>query len=239
VRTFLLDIEGTTTPMSFVHDVLFPYALKRLGPFVRDAWDSVGLATIAAGLAAEHAVDVAKRERVPAWSGSSRDDAIASAVAYCEWLMDRDRKSPALKQLQGLIWDRGYDAGDLRGVVFPDVPPAFRRWQAQGRMIAIYSSGSELAQRRLFATTEYGDLTPFIVRFFDTSVGAKVEQASYTRIAAALGLPPGDICFISDLVRELRAARDAGLEVRLAVRPGNAPQDGEHAIAPVVTFENL
>jgi enolase-phosphatase E1 len=239
VRALLLDIEGTTTPLSFVHDVLFPYARARLVSFVRTAWGSPAIGGIVDGLAAEHAADAATGEALPAWRASTSGEAIESATVYCQWLMDRDRKSPALKELQGLIWDRGYEAGELRGVVFHDVPPAFRRWRAEGRTIAIYSSGSELAQRRLFATTEHGDLTPFITRFFDTAIGAKVEAASYTKIAAALRLPAADICFVSDLVRELSPARLAGFEVRLAVRPGNAPQEGAPTFTAVPAFDNL
>lgn len=242
MRAILLDIEGTTTPLSFVHDVLFPYARARLAPFVRELYgpaEAGRYSAIAAALAAERAADAATGERPPAWRTATRDETIASALAYCEWLMDRDRKSPALKQIQGLIWDRGYDAGELRGLVFPDVPPAFRRWQAQGRTIAIYSSGSELAQRRLFATTGHGDLTPFIARFFDTAVGAKVEAESYRKIAAALGLPPGEACFVSDVVRELSPAREAGFQVRLAVRPGNEAQEHAGSFTAVAAFDDL
>jgi enolase-phosphatase E1 len=238
-RALLLDIEGTTTPLSFVHDVLFPYARERLEAFLRDRGNSGVVGGIVAALSAERAAGEAGTERPPAWRASSDDEATASAIAYCRWLMDHDRKSPALKQLQGLIWDRGYDTGELHGVVFPDVPPAFQRWRAEGRTIAIYSSGSELAQRRLFATTAYGDLTPFIARFFDTAVGPKVEAESYRQIAAALGTAPADICFVSDVARELRPAREAGFDVRLAVRPGNAPREETDLFTPVAVFDKL
>jgi enolase-phosphatase E1 len=237
VRAILLDIEGTTTPLSFVHDVLFPYARARLAPFIRQSWRTGVLQNTVNELAVEHAADVAAGERPPGWHTSTSEDSIASAAAYCAWLMDRDRKSPALKQLQGLIWDRGYDAGELHGVVYSDVLPAFRRWRDEGRAIAIYSSGSELAQRRLFATTEFGDLTPFISRFFDTSIGGKSDPASYARIAAALGQAPGDVCFISDVTRELAAARSAGLEVCLSIRPGNTPQADADRFERVTTFQ--
>ena len=244
VRAILLDIEGTTTPLSFVHDVLFPYARLRVEPFIREHWATPALPGIVAGLAKEHAADSAADDRPPAWLASTDEETIRSAVAYCRWLIDRDgkpgaRKSPALKHLQGLIWDRGYDQGELHGVVFSDVPPAFRRWRDDGRTIAIYSSGSELAQRRLFATTEFGDLTPFIARFFDTAVGAKAEPASYARIASAMTLATGSVCFISDVTRELAAAREAGFEVRLSVRPGNPPQEGAAAFEEVVSFDDL
>jgi enolase-phosphatase E1 len=246
VRAILLDIEGTTTPLSFVHDVLFPYARARLAPFIRESWNAPAIRGIAAALAAAHAADLeqhlsdpAGHEPPPAWRAATDDEVRASVLAYCRWLMDRDRKSPALKELQGRIWDHGYEAGELRGVVFPDVPPAFRRWRAEGRTIAIFSSGSELAQRRLFSTTAHGDLTPFIARFFDTAVGAKVERDSYGRIASLLGMPAAEVCFVSDVVSELEAAGDAGMEVRLAVRPGNQPQHDAHSFAPIAVFDQL
>ena len=153
--------------------------------------------------------------------------------------MDRDRKSPGLKLLQGLIWEAGYRAGELRGQVYPDVPPAIRRWRAAGLRVAIYSSGSELAQRRLFESTEHGDLTPLLSGFFDTGVGAKVASDSYARIAAALDVPPAAILFVSDVTRELTAAREAGLQVVLSIRPGNSAQPGSEAFERIESFDEL
>jgi methylthioribulose 1-phosphate dehydratase/enolase-phosphatase E1 len=126
--------------------------------------------------------------------------------------------------LQGLIWEDGYQAGELRGEVWDDVPVAMRQWRKEGKSIGIYSSGSEQAQRLLFASTTAGDLTPLIAAFFDTRVGAKIESQSYTRIAEALGESPSSILFVSDVTAELHAARTAGLDVVLSIRPGNAPQ---------------
>ena len=130
---------------------------------------------------------------------------------YVEWLMDRDRKSPGLKLLQGRIWEGGYRAGVLKGEVFSDVPPALQRWRDAGLDVAIYSSGSELAQRLIFGSTAYGDLTRFISRFFDTAVGAKGAPASYRRIAAELGRAPDRLLFISDVTTELDAASAGGM----------------------------
>ena len=187
-------------------------------------------------LAAEYAADSDVGATPPAWSVPPD---IPSVDAYALWLMDRDRKSPGLKELQGLIWKRGYRAGDLRGELFPDVPPAFTRWRARGLRIAIYSSGSVLAQRLLFSTTPFGDLTSAIDAFFDTGVGAKVQRESYTRIAAALGARPDAILFVSDVLAELYAARDAGLRPALSVRPGNTPTADVGAIPVVRSFEEL
>jgi enolase-phosphatase E1 len=129
-----------------------------------------------------------------------------------------------LKRLQGYVWERGYRSGELRGVVFPDIPATMKTWRAGGVGIAIYSSGSVLAQRRLFESLAEGDLTPLISAFFDTSVGPKMSPDSYRAICRALGREPREMVFISDLTKELEAARNAGLAVRLSIRPGNAPQ---------------
>ncbi len=224
IRAVLLDIEGTTTPIAFVHDVLFGFARDRLRAFLHDHASSPEVDAVRHELAAEHADDVRGGEAPPPWPGAPAG--LEAMAAYALWLMDRDRKSPGLKALQGLIWEEGYHAGLLRGEVFDDVPAALRRWHETGVTVAIYSSGSELAQRRLFQSTRHGDLTPFISGFFDTAVGPKVERESYTRIAVALRRRPGEILFVSDVARELEAARAAGLAVVLAVRPGNAPQAG-------------
>jgi enolase-phosphatase E1 len=225
VRAVLLDIEGTTTPMAFVHEVLFPFARTRLAEYLSGHWREPGTDEIREKLADEHAADRARGEQPPVLVTADETDAVRSAAAYAAWLMDRDRKSPGLKQLQGLIWEDGYRAGALRGQVFADVPAAIRRWAAAGVRIGIYSSGSEQAQRRLFESTEHGDLTPVIEAFFDTAVGAKVEAPSYGRIAAALNCPSSQILFVSDVPKELTAAREAGMAVALSLRPGNPPVD--------------
>jgi enolase-phosphatase E1 len=138
--------------------------------------------------------------------------------------MDRDRKSQGLKLLQGQIWEQGYRSGELRGQVFHDVAQRLRRWRAERLDIAIYSSGSTLAQRRLFESLPEGDLTPLIAGFFDTAVGPKTSPASYIAICHALGRKPHEMLFVSDVTAELDAARSAGLHVLLSVRPGNLPQ---------------
>jgi enolase-phosphatase E1 len=227
VRTVLLDIEGTTTPIAFVHEVLFPFARLHLAEWLSGRGDEADRESVGRKLDLERAAD----PDVP--------DSIDSRVAYARWLMDQDRKSPALKELQGLIWERGYQAGQLRGIVFDDVPPAIRGWRMDGYDVAIYSSGSELAQRRLFQSVPQGDLTPLISRFFDTRVGAKKDPESYRAIARALGGPASLVLFLSDVVSELEAAREAGCHVALTVRPGNAPQPRGDRYPTIASFAEV
>jgi enolase-phosphatase E1 len=215
IRSVLLDIEGTTTPIAFVYDVLFPYARARLPQLLRDRAASPEVRAAIDRLRSEWADDSAAGRNPPAWSD---DD---SAGAYALWLMDQDRKSPGLKTLQGLVWDAGYRSGALQGEVFSDVPAALTAWRRDGLEIAIYSSGSVLAQRLLFGTTRYGDLTPLVAAFFDTGVGPKTDAGSYRRIADALQRRPAEVLFVSDVAAELDAARAAGMAVALSIRPGN------------------
>ena len=215
VRGVVLDIEGTTTPVSFVYDVLFPYAREHVASFVTAHAGQTVLNEPVRLLGQEWEEDVARNSNPPPRNASTQ-----WVTEYARWLMQQDRKSPGLKLLQGLIWEGGYADGSLRGEVYPDVPPALARWRDAGLVIAIYSSGSVLAQRLLFSTTAYGDLTRFIGQYFDTGVGSKREVESYQRIAAAMALPPAKLLFASDVMAELEAARDAGMQVVHCVRDG-------------------
>lgn len=217
IRAILLDIEGTTTPVAFVSDVLFPFARTRLRAHLGNPEHAAAVRDVMKLLRSEWDADVRARGDLPEW----RDEEPETAAAYLDWLMDRDVKSPALKLLQGHVWEEGYHSGELEGQVFPDVPPAFVRWHDASVAIAIYSSGSVLAQRLLFGATPHGDLTPLIAGFFDTRVGAKRWPDSYRRIAAELDRAPGEVLFVSDTAAELDAARSAGCQVLLAERPGN------------------
>ncbi|HET6372254.1 MAG TPA: acireductone synthase [Candidatus Polarisedimenticolia bacterium] len=211
-RLVLLDIEGTTTPVSFVTKTLFPYARKRLGEFLADPKRAALVARELEELKLSHAADTGFGAPSP-------------GAAYIEWLMDRDAKTTALKSLQGKIWREGYERGELHGEVYPDVPPAFERWMAHGVEIAIFSSGSVEAQRLLFAHAGGVDLSHHIRGFFDTATGGKKEPASYRAIAAATNVPPRQVMFVSDTVEELDAARQAGMTTALCVRPGAAEPD--------------
>ena len=223
VALILLDIEGTTTPVAFVADVLFPYARREVRPYFEAQADTAEYESIVSGLRAEHAAAQRGGEPVPAWNDESAAATLASAATFVEWLMDRDRKSTPLKELQGRIWKHGYERGELAGEVFPDVPAALQRWNAEGVQVGIFSSGSVLAQQLLFRHSSAGDLTGLLQWYFDTHVGAKSDPESYRRIAQAVGIAADRAVFLSDVPRELDAARAAGMQVRLVVRPGNAP----------------
>jgi enolase-phosphatase E1 len=229
-RAFLLDIEGTTTPVSFVYDVLFPFARQRLAAFMLSPRGERHLPAVQAERA---------RETEPRAPRFDENDPSPSAAAYLRWLMDRDRKSTALKAVQGEIWEDGFRAGALTGRVYPDVPPALARWTAAGRTVAIFSSGSVLAQKLLFGHSDQGDLTPHLAAYFDTTTGPKRDPESYRAIARALDTAPGDVVFVSDVREELDAAVAAGMETRLCVRPGapETPAGGPHPL--VRTFDEI
>ena len=228
IDVVLLDIEGTTTPVSFVYDVLFPYARARL-----PAW-----------FAARSITNPDVREIVESLREEREGDSVTPAswtidsiVSRLLSYMDEDRKSRALKIAQGKIWEEGYASGQLRGEVYPDVPPALRRWTSDGRPVGIFSSGSVLAQKLLFAHSNAGDLTPLLRWHFDTAVGPKVDTASYTRIAESVNASPASILFISDVANELTAAHGAGLRTLLCVRPPAAAPSS--AFAVIHTFDDV
>jgi enolase-phosphatase E1 len=204
IRAALLDIEGTTTPVSFVYEVLFPFARARLREFLSEA-------DIQA-LRSEYELEAPGQR--PAWTCNS----LGSAAHYADWLMDQDRKSTALKELQGKIWASGYADGTLKGIVYEDVPEVLESWRSAGVRIAIFSSGSVLAQKLIFANTQFGDLTPQIEAYFDTTTGPKREPESYRKIAESLRLDCNQVIFFSDITAELDAAQNAGMEVCLVKR---------------------
>lgn len=236
VRAVLLDIEGTTTPIEFVHNVLFPYARAHTRDFLSaHAGDDAVRADIVL-LRREHAAEQPRPADLPAWNPA---DELHSAETFVYWLMDRDRKSTGLKSLQGKIWEAGYRAGELKGKgeVYADVRPALARWHAAGKRIAIFSSGSVQAQRNLFANTTAGDLSTFLSGYFDTTTGFKRDASSYRRIAAELRSPPDAVLFVSDVSAELDAARGAGMQTALCVRGAAPVIDNGHAV--IHTFAEL
>lgn len=221
VQAVLTDIEGTTTSISFVYDVLFPYAEARLEAYCSRADPGPELAEAIARLRSEYDGEAGQGESLPEFG---------NGVSYARHLMRLDRKSTGLKSLQGLIWEEGYRSGALRSHVFPDVPGALAAWRDGGARLRVFSSGSVRAQRLLFGYTEYGDLSGLFEGFHDTTTGPKREPASYRAIAAAFALPPEAIFFLSDVRGELDAAAEAGLLTGMLVRPGNRPEDpGPHA----------
>lgn len=234
-QVILLDIEGTTTPIDFVFQTLFPYARRHARAYLEaHELDPEAVADIVA-LAREYESDRREGRNPPPLP----DHSIGSLEIYIHWLIDQDRKSTPLKSLQGKIWEEGYRKGELKSEMYPDVPPAFERWTAQGRTLCIYSSGSVLAQQLLFGYTTAGDLTGMLSGYFDTRVGAKQETESYRRIAADLRVEPSHILFLSDVTAELRAARTAGLQTLLVVRPGNKPQPAAEEFPQIIDFNSV
>jgi enolase-phosphatase E1 len=214
-RAILTDIEGTTSSIAFVHEVLFPYALRALPEFVRHNIDDA---------AVRYWLDKAAMDI----GGIVDDDCIVEVLQ--DWIRE-DRKHPALKGLQGMLWKDGYTRGDYRGHVYPDAAGALRDWHADGIPLYIYSSGSVDAQKLLFTYSDAGDLSGLFAGHFDTVVGGKREVGSYLRIAQELDIAPTDILFLSDVVEELDAARLAGLRTMLLDRPEDYPVPREGVAA--------
>jgi enolase-phosphatase E1 len=206
----LLDVEGTTSSIGFVYDILFPYAARNMAGFLGRRWNDP---------AVRKACDLIVKD------GSQE-----AVLVEVERLMHADAKQTGLKALQGFIWEEGYASGELRSHVYPDVRPALEAWTKRGLEVRIYSSGSIAAQKAFFGKTEAGDLLPFFAGHYDTTTGGKRESASYVKIAADMKRPPGEILFISDVDGELYAAQAAGFQVVLSDRPGNPPADFEPQI---------
>ena len=218
IRVILLDIEGTTTPVEFVYETLFPYASRKLESFLREHSQDPEIHSLIQDLRAHLEVDERNGLEPPGWLDHPEEARLQSSVSYGQWLIARDSKCTPLKSLQGKIWQQGFAGGELRGEVFPDVPIAFERWRRQKKIIGIYSSGSVLAQQLLFRTTASGDLTSHISVFFDTRVGAKNEGESYKKIAASFSYAPHQFLFVSDAVKEIEAAQSVGIQAILCDR---------------------
>lgn len=206
-RAIVTDIEGTTSAISFVKDVLFPYARKHLPAFVETHGDTPEVQHWLHDAAGEAGIIQA-----------SRGEIIDLLISW----IDQDRKSTALKALQGMIWKDGYESGAYRGHVYPDVAPKLRRWHAAGIKLYVYSSGSVPAQKLLFKYSDAGDLTPLFAGYFDTETGPKRDWRSYVRIAEAVDEPATQILFLSDSIEELDAAARAGLQTTQLSRPPDA-----------------
>ena len=233
-KTIVLDIEGTVIPISFVADVLFPYARSRLRVHLEESFDSAET---------QKDIELIRQQAIADGStfpdsSASKEDIIQAAVAHCEASIDADRKTTALKTLQGHIWTKGFSQGALRAELYRDVPDALATWGRAGTKVYIYSSGSRQAQRDLFSHTTVGDLRPYLCGFFDTTSGAKVEASSYENIAQSLGVDrPEEILFITDNILECRAAAAVGWQTVVADRPGNKPlpQDCEFKVITSLT----
>jgi enolase-phosphatase E1 len=221
IKAILTDIEGTTSSLSFVKDVLFPYAAEHLPDFVRSHRDEPPVAALL--------------EDARAVAGGVGDEE-ALIAQLLEWIAT-DRKITPLKALQGLIWEEGYARCDFRGHIYADAARRLRDWHSAGLRLYVYSSGSVHAQKLLFGHTDYGDLTPVFAGFFDTRIGVKRERESYRAIASEIGLPPAEILFLSDIREELDAARDAGMATTALRREGVTGPFGDHPV--VADFDGV
>lgn len=210
-KYILTDIEGTTTSISFVTETLFPYFLENLEdiiqfldkPEVIQAFEE----TIRMALDLDNQII------------RTNDEIMAKLREWCE----ADRKITPLKTLQGILWDVGYKNGSLKGHVYPEVASKLKEWQDAGIQLAVFSSGSVAAQKLIFGYSEAGDLTPYFSAYFDTNTGGKREKETYLKIASALGVDPSEILFLSDIIQELEAAKEAGCQTIQLVRPGTTP----------------
>lgn len=205
IKAVLTDIEGTTSAVSFVFDVLFPFAARHLPDFLRAHADDPEVAAQLQAVRLDSGEPLADLERV--------------IEILLQWLA-ADRKATPLKALQGMVWEQGYRAGQLKGHVYPDAVEALKRWHQQGYELYVYSSGSIQAQRLIFGCSEAGDLTSLFSGYFDTTSGSKREMTSYRTISEAIDRPVGEILFLSDIVEELDAARACGMATCGVARDG-------------------
>nr|BBJ04481.1 enolase-phosphatase E1 [Marinobacter nauticus] len=212
IRVVLTDIEGTTSSISFVHDVLFPYASKHLPEFIRTNHHTTTAVAEQLALVAEK-------------SGVDRKD-VEGLIDVLQGWISEDRKEGPLKALQGMVWEQGYHSGELKGDIYPDAADYLQRWHDRGLRLFVYSSGSVKAQKLIFGFSNEGDFTPFFSGYFDTGVGGKKEAQSYRNILADLGVEPATVLFLSDVEAELAAAEEAGLKTVWLVRDGELPDTG-------------
>lgn len=210
IRVILTDIEGTTSSISFVHDVLFPYSAEHMAEFVRE-WNA-------------DSTEVREQlDAVSEKSGVARDDLDGLIDVLNQWIRE-DRKETSLKALQGMLWEQGYQQGAFRGHIYEDAAEYLQRWHDRGLRLFVYSSGSVKAQKLIFGFSEAGDLTPFFSGYFDTRVGGKKEPESYRNILDELGVEPQTVLFLSDVEAELEAAESVGMRTYWLVREGELPE---------------
>lgn len=241
-KTVICDIEGTTSSISFVKDTLFPYALKNVEEYLKANWNEDATKTVVAALR-EQAEEDKKAEvegalTIPA--GDS-EDIIPDIVKYVEWQTSRDAKTGSLKTLQGLVWAKGYKDGSIKGHVYEDVSKALEQWTEGGRKVYIYSSGSVDAQKMLFEHSEQGDLVKYLAGHYDTKIGAKTEKDSYAAILKNIEATAEEALFLTDVVAEAKAAKEAGLNVVVLDRPGNAElsEDDRKEFTVVSSFADI
>ncbi len=215
IKAIVTDIEGTTSSIDFVHQALFPYARAHMRTFLRAQAGNDRVQQLLADIERE------------VHETLSLDQA---ADVLDQWMAE-DRKLTPLKALQGMVWKQGYEAGELKGHVYVDTPEYLRQWQAAGKKLYVYSSGSVEAQQLIFGYSDHGDLTPLFSGYFDTRIGAKREPQAYRRILEELGLPADEVLFLSDIGAELDAAREAGMQTCQLLRDDKAVAVPAHAQA--------
>ena len=214
----LLDIEGTTSSISFVYDVMFPFVRDNLKSFLDKNWAEPSVQECLPLLVS----DVGQPSLAGWLVGGPEQQRLMVREAVID-LMDADVKATGLKQIQGLVWKDGFESGEIVAHLFDDVAPAMRKWCDDGIQIRIYSSGSVGAQLLFFGNTREGNLLPLLSGHYDTQVGGKREPASYTNIATDAKVSAGNVLFVSDVITELAAAQSAGMQTCLSLRPGNEP----------------
>lgn len=231
IRHVLLDIEGTTCPIHFVSEVLFPYASQQLLPFLTEHQSEAAIQSLLKEVQEALASDPSP-EAIALHATTTKDTdpeslPLQTLCNYLAWLIKTDRKVTALKDLQGMIWEEGYQRGELIAPLFADVPKALAEWHDKGIGLSVYSSGSVHAQKLLYAHSEFGDLSHLFSHWFDTRTGPKNIASSYERIARFLQTNPKEILFISDAVAELEAASNAKMAVRFSKRANNPQKDAK------------
>lgn len=241
-KSIICDIEGTTSSISFVKETLFPYALKNVEEYLKANWNEDATKTVVTALR-EQADEDKKAEvegalTIPA--GDS-EDIIPDIVKYVEWQTSRDAKTGSLKTLQGLVWAKGYKDGSIKGHVYDDVSKALEQWTEGGRKVYVYSSGSVDAQKMLFEHSEQGDLVKYLAGHYDTKIGAKTEKDSYEAILKNIEATAEEALFLTDVVAEAKAAKEAGLNVIVLERPGNAElsEDDRKEFTVVKSFADI
>lgn len=228
----LLDIEGTTSSVSFVYDVMFPYVRRELSAFLQSHWEELDVR-----LASDQIAHDAGQSSLEDWVGADPTQQRKCVEQEIVRLMDADVKATGLKQLQGLVWRDGFQSGEMKAHVYEEVPSCIQYWREQGIDVRIYSSGSVQAQHLFFAHTSVGNLLSLFSGHYDTNIGSKKETTSYQRILTDWNKPPNEVLFLSDVVAELDAARDAGIQTSLCKRPGNAVVEAGHGHTEIEDFE--
>lgn len=221
IKAIVTDIEGTTSSLSFVKDVLFPYARAHIADFVRHHAHNAAVKSLL-----EEVCQIVGQKL-------NTEQIITQLI---DWI-DQDKKVTPLKSLQGLIWEAGYQQGDFKGHIYEDAANQLKDWHSQGLALYVYSSGSVHAQKLLFAHTEFGDLTSLFSGYFDTHIGGKKEVASYQKIAEQIGLPATQILFLSDIVEELNAAKTAGFVTIQLLR--DTPMNSSVIHTQVASFDKI